>query len=62
MIVGSPESVAAQIEAHEKAGIHHIAAQFLNGYLDDGSVAASFDLFLEQVLPRFPRPRDELDP
>lgn len=61
MIVGSPDTVTAQIEEHNRAGVQHIAVQFLNGYLADDTVAASFDLFLERVLPRFPTPRDELD-
>ncbi|MBV9325333.1 MAG: LLM class flavin-dependent oxidoreductase [Chloroflexi bacterium] len=62
MLVGSPESVTARIEAHERAGIRHVAAQFLNGYVEDDKVAASFDLFMERVLPRFPRPSDAFDP
>jgi alkanesulfonate monooxygenase SsuD/methylene tetrahydromethanopterin reductase-like flavin-dependent oxidoreductase (luciferase family) len=55
MIVGSPDTVTAQIEAFADAGVRHLSLLFDFGFMRPAESGRSLDLFLEQVLPRFTR-------
>ena len=52
-VVGSPESVAAQLRTFADAGLEHVHARFAFGPLDDlGPFRRSLDLFVSEVMPR----------
>jgi alkanesulfonate monooxygenase SsuD/methylene tetrahydromethanopterin reductase-like flavin-dependent oxidoreductase (luciferase family) len=53
MIVGSPQTVAEQINTFADAGVRHMSLLFNFGFMTRGEADRSLDLFLEQVLPRF---------
>ncbi|MEU4245326.1 LLM class flavin-dependent oxidoreductase [Actinoplanes sp. NPDC026619] len=52
-IVGSPETVAAELAGYRDAGLPHVHARFIFGTLDDPEVfRRSFRLFTDEVMPR----------
>jgi alkanesulfonate monooxygenase SsuD/methylene tetrahydromethanopterin reductase-like flavin-dependent oxidoreductase (luciferase family) len=51
LLVGSPESVAAQIKEYEDAGFEHLNVRFTAGLARPDLVARSFSLFAERVMP-----------
>jgi len=52
-IVGSPETVAAELAAYRDAGLSHAHLRFIFGTLDDPDVfRRSFGLFTGEVMPR----------
>lgn len=51
LLVGSPESVAVQIEEYEDAGFEHLNVRFTAGLARPDLVSRSFSLFVERVLP-----------
>ena len=53
MIVGSPRTVAEQINAFGDAGARHMSLLFNFGFMTRAEADRSLDLFLEQVLPQF---------
>jgi alkanesulfonate monooxygenase SsuD/methylene tetrahydromethanopterin reductase-like flavin-dependent oxidoreductase (luciferase family) len=53
MMVGSPDSVARQIQAYADVGVGQMMLWFTWGYNDPRSVQRSFDLFVREVMPRF---------
>lgn len=56
MVVGSPATVAAQIEEFGAAGIRHMSLLFNFGFMKASESGRSLDLFLTEVLPRFASP------
>jgi alkanesulfonate monooxygenase SsuD/methylene tetrahydromethanopterin reductase-like flavin-dependent oxidoreductase (luciferase family) len=53
MIVGSPQTVAEQINAFGDAGARHMSLLFNFGFMQRAEADRSLDLFLDQVLPQF---------
>jgi alkanesulfonate monooxygenase SsuD/methylene tetrahydromethanopterin reductase-like flavin-dependent oxidoreductase (luciferase family) len=53
MLVGSPETVAKQIDAFAAADVHHLALLFHYGFMTEAESDRSLDLFLTEVLPRY---------
>ncbi|MEU9734757.1 LLM class flavin-dependent oxidoreductase [Streptomyces sp. NPDC048002] len=52
-VIGSPETVAGELAAYEKAGLSHLHARFIFGDLDVPDVfQRSFRLFTQEVMPR----------
>jgi alkanesulfonate monooxygenase SsuD/methylene tetrahydromethanopterin reductase-like flavin-dependent oxidoreductase (luciferase family) len=68
IIAGSPETVARELRAYDDAGISHVNTRFNVGPYNKPLADASFQLFIDEVLPhigneRFPALRpDEIDP
>jgi alkanesulfonate monooxygenase SsuD/methylene tetrahydromethanopterin reductase-like flavin-dependent oxidoreductase (luciferase family) len=56
MVVGSPDSVAAQLEAYAAAGARHMSLLFNFGFMTAEQSGRSLDLFLQEVFPRFRPP------
>ncbi|MFJ4840650.1 LLM class flavin-dependent oxidoreductase [Streptomyces sp. NPDC088746] len=53
MVIGSPETVAAELAAYRDAGLPHVHLRFIFGPLDDPDVfRRSFRLFTDEVMPR----------
>ena len=64
LLVGTPDSVAAQIKEYEAAGFEHLNVRFTAGMARPDIVNRSFSLFVDKVLPLignelFPPLRDE---
>lgn len=57
MIVGSPATVRATLEAYQDAGIRHVALLFNFGFMTAAEADRSLELFLDEVLPHFSRAR-----
>jgi alkanesulfonate monooxygenase SsuD/methylene tetrahydromethanopterin reductase-like flavin-dependent oxidoreductase (luciferase family) len=53
MVVGSPDTVAAQIQTFADAGVRHMSLLFNFGFMKASDSGRSLDLFLNEVLPRF---------
>ncbi|HZO37349.1 MAG TPA: LLM class flavin-dependent oxidoreductase [Solirubrobacteraceae bacterium] len=52
-IIGSPETVTARIQEYADAGVENLALHFTWGYNDLDRVKRSFELFTDEVMPRF---------
>ncbi|OYO00213.1 LLM class flavin-dependent oxidoreductase [Enemella evansiae] len=53
MLVGSPDTIAAQIDQYAAAGIGHMSFVFLFGQLPVDAGRRSLQLFIDKVMPRF---------
>ncbi|MFJ2833257.1 LLM class flavin-dependent oxidoreductase [Streptomyces sp. NPDC087263] len=53
MIVGSPATVAEQINAFAEVGVRHMSLLFNFGFMTAAESGRSLDLFLDEVLPQF---------
>jgi alkanesulfonate monooxygenase SsuD/methylene tetrahydromethanopterin reductase-like flavin-dependent oxidoreductase (luciferase family) len=53
MIVGSPATVAEQINAFAEVGVRHMSLLFNFGFMTPAESGRSLDLFLDEVLPQF---------
>ena len=53
MIVGSPDTVAAKIREYADVGVTQMMLWFTWGYNDPERVRRSFQLFVDEVMPRF---------
>jgi alkanesulfonate monooxygenase SsuD/methylene tetrahydromethanopterin reductase-like flavin-dependent oxidoreductase (luciferase family) len=51
-IVGSPETVAAELQAYEQAGVPHIHGRWLMSNMGIEAGRRSFRLFADEVMPR----------
>lgn len=51
MILGSPATVRATLEAYAEAGVRHVALLFNFGFMTAAESDRSLNLFLEEVLP-----------
>jgi alkanesulfonate monooxygenase SsuD/methylene tetrahydromethanopterin reductase-like flavin-dependent oxidoreductase (luciferase family) len=51
-IIGSPETVAAQLRDYDAAGVGHINARFVYGDFDAAEAWRGFRLFTDEVMPR----------
>jgi alkanesulfonate monooxygenase SsuD/methylene tetrahydromethanopterin reductase-like flavin-dependent oxidoreductase (luciferase family) len=52
MVIGSPTTVAAQLEEYGAVGVRHMALLFNFGFMPREVSDRSLDLFIDQVLPR----------
>lgn len=57
MIIGSPASIAAQLQEYAELGVTHTMVWLTWGYNDAERVRRSLRLFVEEVLPRFRQPQ-----
>ena len=53
LIIGDPDTVAAQIREYEAVGVRHLSLLFNYGFMTPEISDRSLRLFLESVLPRF---------
>ena len=53
MIVGSPDTVATEIDRYRQAGIGHLALLFLYGQMDPAQSMRSLRRFVDEIMPRF---------
>ena len=53
LIIGDPDSVAAQIREYEAAGVRHMALLFNYGFMTPEQSDRSLRLFIDNVLPQF---------
>jgi alkanesulfonate monooxygenase SsuD/methylene tetrahydromethanopterin reductase-like flavin-dependent oxidoreductase (luciferase family) len=52
IIAGDPESVTRQLQAHDDAGVHQVHTRFTVGMYNPTDVNASFQLFVDEVMPK----------